>query len=98
MSVKARCFESGDQVGGEEEGRVGDDDLAGRFEPVLRADHEAVFARRIRKPGDVPTVGRPGGTALGDSGGAGQVAPVAVLRGNGEDVAPTLEERADAGG
>ena len=43
-------------------------------------------------------VGGPRGTAVGDARGAGQVAPVAVLGRDGEDLAPALEERAHAGG
>src|SRR5262245_41240607 len=80
--------------GRKEEGRVGDRDLARLTESILGSDHELVLAALIGEPGDGLSIGRPDRIAIGCSRRTGEVAPIAFLDRNSEDLAPSLKQRA----
>ena len=62
------------------------------------SDIELVFAGGVAEIRDGFAVGGPGGIALGGVGGVGEVARIALLGGNGEDVAVGFKRGARAGG
>jgi len=61
------------------------------LDAVLVAEFESVLTGDVGEVGDPLSVGRPGRLALGGVGGVGQVADVALLGGNGEDLAMGLK-------
>ena len=73
-------------------------DDRGRLEAGLIVQVELVLAGGVGEVGDGLAVRAPGGVALGYAGGLGQVAGVALLGRDGEDLAVRLEDGARAGG
>ncbi len=73
-------------------------DGAGCVETFLVSDEQLILAGGVREPGDPRAVGRPGGRVIAGAGAFGEVAPVAVLGGHGEDLAARFDDGADAGG
>ena len=82
----------------EEAGLGAEVDDRGRLEAGLVVQVELVLAGGVGEVGDGLAVRAPGGIALGDAGGLGQVAGVAFLGRDGEDFAVRLEDGAGAGG
>src|SRR5262249_34517546 len=73
-------------------------DRARRAESRLIGDHELIVALRVGEPRELCAVGRPYRVSIVRAGRLRQVAPVALVRGDGENVAARLERRAHAGG
>ncbi len=69
------------------ERRLVEGDFARRADAVLRFDHQLVFAGFVAEVRDPLAVGRPGRRALGGRARVGDVADVALLRRDGEDLA-----------
>ena len=67
-------------------------------ESVLVANMECVLAGFIGKVSDGFAVGRPGGIAVGKGGAVGEIADVAFVGGDSEDVAMGFKHSALAGG
>ena len=97
MLVKASRVPSGDHSGRKWKDRLGDLDPA-LIRPVLLGDHETVLVAVVVEPGNSRPVRRPHRVPVGNPGGAGQVAPRALLGGHAEEFATPFEERALAGG
>jgi hypothetical protein len=70
----------------------------GRLVAGLVMEVELVLAGGIGEVGDGFAVGAPGGIALGDTGGLGEVADVALLGRDGKDLAVGLKDGAGSGG
>ncbi len=91
MLVNSSLAAVGRPVGTVVERRVVELDAA-QDVALLVADDQPVLAAVVVEPGDALAVGRPAGVAVGDAGGAGDVAPAPVLRRDREQVAPILED------
>src|SRR5438874_12414375 len=70
-----------------ETGRFAEVDLTHLAHAVLASKMEGVLAGRVGEVGDRLTVRGPGGIPLGNTGRVRQIADVALLGGNGEDLA-----------
>jgi hypothetical protein len=80
------------------ERRLGEGDRARRRDAVLRRDHELVGTAGIGEVGHRPAVRRPGRRTFGAPVGAREVAPVALLGRDGEDLAARLDGGTLSGG
>ena len=78
--------------------RVLDRDLARRRDPVLRFDDERVLPRLVGEVRDPLPVAGPRGLAFGSAARTGDVADIALFRGNREDLAAGLHHHALSGG
>ena len=91
LSRRAIFFESRDQIGSEVEPAAAELDLLRLALAVCGASMQLVLAALVGEVGDRLAVRRPGRVALVDAGGVGQVARVALLGGDGDDLAAELD-------